>query len=635
MSAIWGIIDFKKREIEQDKIKILREGFAGCKLDRIEEVKEQNVYMGCGIQYFTPEAEKEQLPFANDATIFNADVVLDNRKELLEALKYDIASKMPDGQLIMEYYRQFGRDSLNTMLGAYVFVDYDKDKNQVEIVSDAVGYRFVYYFMENDILYYASLMKPLEKLMAQHKVNKRWISDYIAQDNLNMFTECVETPVDGLYRIAPAHRMRITADKITQEQYWAPDAKRKKIRYKTDEQYKEHFLKLYQECVSCLLRSNGETAAFLSGGFDSTSLACLAAPELAKRGKKLYTFTSVPLHGYESEFEKKYIVDETQLVEKTAQLIPNLECTFMDLPDMNGWYDYDNYVKIAEIPYKSPQNMLWIYEGLKQAGEKGARIMLMGAFGNGTVSFDNAEPYVTWLFQRGRWLTLYREMNAFNQKFHYSRKVILKSTMKDALHIGISKATPEDIIGKSFVKRKFVDEQGSIRRLIDLNNWLEHGRSNYKAYMNAFITMDTIRHYGEFTQKNSLYTGVIVRDPTKDKRMIEFTRAIPYDQFTKNAVTRRLIREYMSGIVPTHVINERRQGRQSADLKVRILDKGDKIRQEWLQCFTAHMDSEVIDCRKALEYVKSHEIQQMTDFEIVRCIFTAKLLEYLDNFKKD
>ena len=44
--------------------------------------------MGCGIQYFVPEAEHEKLPFFSEDIYFTADAIIDNREELMD--KYNI-----------------------------------------------------------------------------------------------------------------------------------------------------------------------------------------------------------------------------------------------------------------------------------------------------------------------------------------------------------------------------------------------------------------------------------------------------------------------------------------------------------------------------------------------------------------
>ena len=62
MSAIWGIISFH-HEIAQSAADIMRKPYEEkCKLQRISVLEKQNLLMGCGIQYITPESRFEELP---------------------------------------------------------------------------------------------------------------------------------------------------------------------------------------------------------------------------------------------------------------------------------------------------------------------------------------------------------------------------------------------------------------------------------------------------------------------------------------------------------------------------------------------------------------------------------------------
>lgn len=121
-----------------------------------------------------------------------------------------------------------------------------------------------------------------------------------------------------------------------------------------------------------------------------------------------------------------------------------------------------------------------------------------------------------------------------------------------------------------------------------------------------------------------------MRDPTRDKRMIEFVTSLPYGQFTHNGVRRRLIAEYMKDIVPAHILKEKGMGRQSADLKQRLLPFSSQIEEEWKENYKKFSGSTCIDCKKALTGLEEKGIKDMTDFEIVRHIFTNILLEYLE-----
>jgi len=59
--------------------------------------------------------------------------------------------------------------------------------------------------------------------------------------------------------------------------------------------------------------------------------------------------------------------------------------------------------------------------------------------------------------------------------------------------------------------------------------------------------------------------GIDVRDPTADRRLIEFSLSVPTEQFFRNGVPRALARAALADRVPPEVLNERRRGLQAAD----------------------------------------------------------------------
>lgn len=641
MSAIWGAISLDGCLIPEETKDIFRKAFYKCTIDRYEETDESGCYVGTGIQYFTTEAEHEVLPVKRQGAVFTADVILDNRQILIDHLRKKKITEGPqstDGQILQDYYDTFGDVGLDDILGAYVAVKYEIDRPVVTIFSDAVGYRFVYYSFQNGLLLFSSLMEPLIQCMSGLQPNERWIGDYLGQNNLNVFTESEETPFCGIYRIAPAGLLRFTRAGIEKKYYWTPFQNVKKIRYASDKEYKEHFLSLYRECVTSVMRSGEETAMFLSGGYDSTSIAAFATEELKKRGKQLHAFTAVPFQKFYNDpdiDENTYMTDETEAVKLTAKKFGNVECNFLDLENIDLWEAHYTYQRICEIPYKSPENMLWLYEGMRQAREQHCRIMLGGMFGNGTVSLDNAAEYFCWLVQHGKWIRLWREICALNQREHYTRKSLLLTAIKDALHVNDGHTTKEELFQNSLIKRDYLEKSGALDRLLAYENLTDHARSNYSTFRNAFIDRSILRHYGEYMQHNSLYTGVIIRDPTRDRRMIEFVAGIPLDQFTHNGYRRRLISEYMKEYMPAHVLEENRQGRQSADEKQRLVAREEELKSRWIQIYTDHISDSRVDSAKAIRELEEHSFSEMEEIQLTRHYYVLTFLEYMDQIHEN
>ena len=124
MSAIWGAIQLNDDNISSILLEKMEKPFHEYKIDRYEKIEDSSVLMGCGIQYFNKQAIGEKLPIKDCNIYFDAEVVLDNREELLEKLCIadENTDTLSDGAILFKMINKFGDECLNDILGAYVFV---------------------------------------------------------------------------------------------------------------------------------------------------------------------------------------------------------------------------------------------------------------------------------------------------------------------------------------------------------------------------------------------------------------------------------------------------------------------------------------------------------------------------------
>ncbi len=633
MSAIWGAIDFSGEAILEESKELLKDSFKDCVIDRFEELSEKDVYFGCGIQYFTPESKFEKLPYSYDQKLFVADAVLDNRDEVCNRIGLKNEPELPDGEIIRQAYEKLGEKSLNLMRGAYVFVRFDYSTGNIDIVCDAAGNRFVYYLFKDNVFYFASLMKPLEGLLRERKLNKVWLSDFLGCDGLSVFETCEDTSLEGIDRIAPATKIVVNSGKVIEKKvYWDVYSYKHKEKTKTDKEYKKEFVDLYRACVEDAIRTEEEVAIFLSSGYDSTSVACLAAPILKEKGKKLYSFTSVPASGYVSDRPDHMAADESDIVKKTAEFLENLEPEFLELKDINLWDARKEYMKVCEVPYKSPENMLWLYEGHRKAREKGARIILSGAFGNGTVSFDNSTSYLVWLVRHLRLRTYNYEVNALAKRYGADRRKIHGFVIKGFFNV-MSSDRKSKAYDYSYIDKDFLISSGVKNRIMKSDRNYKKSYYNPQKIHDCFLTRENFRHYGEFAQKHSLYSGVILRDPTRDIRLVQFVKELPHDQFFHNGYKRRLIRDYCRDFMPADYFIHHPIGVQSADVKFRFEQIKDSLIPEWKEMLEKSDFKGVIDKEKLTSDLNSKDVSEMLFFDTIRLFYTMNLLEYIQNCK--
>ena len=69
-------------------------------------------------------------------------------------------------------------------------------------------------------------------------------------------------------------------------------------------------------------------------------------------------------------------------------------------------------------------------------------------------------------------------------------------------------------------------------------------------------------------------------DPTVDRRVVEFCLSVPEEHYCANGRRRSLIKGAMSGLLPPKVLEERRRGRQSADILFHLTREKAEIEAE-------------------------------------------------------
>ena len=112
-----------------------------------------------------------------------------------------------------------------------------------------------------------------------------------------------------------------------------------------------------------------------------------------------------------------------------------------------------------------------------------------------------------------------------------------------------------------------------------------------KETRKSILDEATLAHIGIMETKDSLAYGIIKRDPSKDKRIMEFCLSIPSGEYVHEGEERYLIRSSMVGILPEEIrTNWRNRGIQSADWVERLLPDWDKTKN---QVKEALMDNEV------------------------------------------
>ncbi|MCI5822868.1 MAG: asparagine synthase-related protein [Lachnospiraceae bacterium] len=609
MSAIWGLLSQNKDTIQPELTLSMKQRMSKFKIDRIDDLIEDKLYFACGHQYLTPESLHEILPYHDTKhnIYFTADCIIDNRSELLDKLQVT-DSNISDGMLSYQAYLTWGERFVDHLLGAFSFAIFDKEKDTFLLYADHVGNRTINYSLQEHTLYFCTTYDLFKESFSpqQLQLSKKWITACEAEPSACMILFPGLTPFENVFQVKAAHYIKYTNGTLSEIQYWNPK-KSKTILFKQENQYKELVTRTFKKCVEDLLRPGVHVAANLSSGLDSTSVVSIAAPFLEKRGETLHTYTSIPDGQYDYKFDDYYVPDESAAVRKTVACFPNIKSHFIDCKGENALTHMKQYVEEYDIPLKSSVNLNWIYKINQDARAKGCTIQLTGQTGNATISFGDI---LTLTYEQIRTLHFGQAKKSaydFIKKNHIPKKYFLhifSTTWLDKMkeYIAISGKHDQSMVNSVLLKKYHIKENSHKMLLTYGNGSMLTNRQR----RNVICSQITFQQIGIYNTMSSLINGIIERDPTKDKRMIELCIALPMRCFVSHGTERYLVRGYLSDIVPKHIISDiNHRGLQSGDYLQRLERNWDNDRLIVIEALNNPLLS---------QYIKQEKIDEMINF---------------------
>jgi len=349
----------------------------------------------------TPEDRYESLPLVDRSGNYavTADARIDNRKELTKRLGIRCPDDRPitDTELILAAYKRWGRDCPKELLGAFAFAVWDARNRTLTLARDHFGIRPLYYAHQADRFFaFASEEKGLLRTgFSEGEVNDLKVADFLL---MPVRIEPDATFWEDVFSVPRAHTLQITAEgTVTRKKYWALDPN-KETNLGSDAAYIERFQELFRKAVRCRMRRTTPLGSTLSGGLDSTSVACTAAQELTD--EKLHTLSAV----YPSIPE----ADEREYQEAALDMYPDkMVPTFVTPADTGPLQHQDWFTHYLDHP-NDGINAFILVELYRRAAEKNHRVVLSGNDGDTVVS--HGRTYYNELLWSFRWWKLSQEI---------------------------------------------------------------------------------------------------------------------------------------------------------------------------------------------------------------------------------
>lgn len=614
---IWGYIDLKKNKQDYSAVNNkMMHPMEKYKIDNYKFINEDNYLIGCGLQYITEESFNEEIPFkdSEDDLVLTADAIIDNREELLNLLgleNYDV-SHFTDSQYILMSYKKWGKDCCKYLIGDYTFAIVDKRKEEIYLARDHVGKRTLYYYFKDNTLIFSTLINPILEVI-QPQLNEEQLVEYLSIEGVLTSVNTKETMYKDIYKLEPSTYMIIKDNKKTIANYWDWKNNIKTIKLKNDSEYEKKFLEVFSECVNCRLRSSGNVGIMLSSGLDSGSVFSIAAEILQEKNKNIFTYTSIPLDKNKHLKVKNRVVDESEGVKLITGKYNNVVSKFCDFKDESTISRLKENIDTLEMPYKAIENIYW-YKGIAEnASNDGCKILLDGQFGNSTVSYGEYYTKLVTLIRNWDIAGIIKENIGLKRLYNLSLKTCIKDTVKVTKIYSLLKRIKhrnhiedniEDVL--STVNIDLYKKWNIRKRLDDTKvECSSYTYCDWDEVRKLIINPVTLSHISEYETKISLKTGLLKRDATRDKRLIELLLSYPIDQFVRNGKERYLVKRAFKGRIPDDILEGRlRRGIQGADWI-------ERLRDSWDHTYTDILN--ILDDETAMKYINKDKLCSYID----------------------
>jgi asparagine synthase (glutamine-hydrolysing) len=397
-----------------------------------------------------------------------------------------------------------------------------------------------------------------------------------------------KTVIQGLYALKRGEVARVGRTVSILKQYPLVSEMRD-LNFRHDADYIALFKSTYAAAVRTRL-GNEDPGLFLSAGLDSSMLCYFASRELLTIGRKLKTFTSYPkfIHLFPPERQERIREDEP--ARRFISQFHNIDAKFLDFQDTdiaNAFVDNEPFQPVRCLV---KPNTFWINGIFSAAKGEGVRTMMVAKMSNYTVSWDAPMLGFYYLIRLQfsmlcfflkdlaggnllKWmkaikhellLPFRREVNLFFSRLRY--RLFGFSVVQGLCYMG-----------------RF--ETAGFKRW-DLRNQFVPGYasgSNPKR-LRKNIFSATVDQLGIYSILDNLEYGMVVVDPTADRRLVSLSFGLPERLFFQHGKRKFLYRSIMKGLIDESIINKRVPFPQAYDIGLRLMEsKGIKEKMQNLE----------------------------------------------------
>lgn len=465
-----------------------------------------------------------------------------------------------DTETILHHYEEKGLSAVDDLNGMFAIALWDEKKERLWLVRDRLGIKPLYYAAVNGTLVFGSEIKAILAYPGfKKRLNKEALFHYLT-------FACCPAPLtlfEGIKKLPAGWYLTVDEKGVHETQYWDAVPKKMEAEKITEGHSIQSIRSILKDSVERQMVCDVPFGVFLSGGIDSSTNVALMT---GARGKPVDSF-SVNVQGLpqydEFEWARKvaniFQSHHHEITVGPQQLLEFLPTLARHADDPNGDPVCFPLHAVSKLIRDSGVTMAQVGEGSDElfAGYDQYRLVL-NFWKTWWRKLEHVpSPLKKLLFS----LSKITGHPAYDLHREQLRRLANAEEFFWGAAIAFSEFTKWDILSKNF--RRQMDGRSSFDIVKPYYEKID-AQAPETDFLNRMLYLELKIRLPELllmrVDKITMANSIEARVPFLDHRLVELAINIPMDLKLKNGVSKYILKEAVRGIIPSEIIDRKKQG---------------------------------------------------------------------------
>jgi asparagine synthase (glutamine-hydrolysing) len=467
-----------------------------------------------GVQPMTKTAKNDIYTIIYNGELYNTDEL--QKKLLSKGYSFKGHS---DTEVLLTAFIEWEEKCLEKLNGIYAFAVWKHKEKSLFAARDRIGVKPFYYYKYNGGIIFASEIKTLlANPIVKPEIDNEGLKQIFL---LGPGKICGSGIIKGVKELMPSEYFRLNSEKFYVKKYW----KLKAVRHTENFQNTvEQTRFLITDAIKRQLVSDVPLACFLSGGLDSSIISMIAAKEYKEKGKTLTTYSvdyvdsskDFVKNSFQPDKDNAFIAEMVNYIKSDHKniILDNTEVAkalteAADARDMPGMADIDSSLLLFCREIKK-QNTVCV------SGECADEIF-------GGYPWYHREEI------------LRQDTFPWSNSLEMRKNIVRKGLLKGDLNEFVQSLYNETVKDTDVLP----DEDAKTKRMRQMFN------------LNFYWFMQTLL---DRKDRMSMYSGLEVRVPFCDHRLVEYAYNMPWEFKSYNGREKGIVREAFRELLPEKIV---------------------------------------------------------------------------------